>query len=85
MLAKYIVKGLTNNINSNLLIRGLSTYKTSTGLVGIPVDVNGRENLIKMSNKVLDSVTVSNKSCKFSLSCRNIRAYFVLVRITFAG
>ena len=59
MLAKYIFKGVTNNINSNMLIRGLSTYKTSTGLVGVPVDVNGRENLIKLSNQVLDSVKVS--------------------------
>jgi hypothetical protein len=59
MLAKYIVRGVSNNINSNRVVRGLSTYKTSTGLVGVPVDVNGRENLIKMSNKVLESVKVS--------------------------
>lgn len=32
--------------------------KTSTGLVGLPVDVNGRANLIALQKKILESVKV---------------------------
>lgn len=41
--------------------RSFATYKTSTGLVGIPVDPNGRENLLKLSNEILESVQVRQK------------------------
>ena len=37
---------------------GLSTYKTSTGLVGLSVDVDARETLLKISGDVLTSVKV---------------------------
>lgn len=40
---------------------GLSTYKTSTGLVGLSVDVDARETLIKVSADVLASVKVHFK------------------------
>ena len=40
------------------LRRNLGTYKTSTGLVGLAVDPNGRENLISVADKILDSITV---------------------------
>jgi hypothetical protein len=36
-----------------------ATYKTSTGLVGLKVDVNGRENLAQISAQVLSRVKVS--------------------------
>ena len=35
-----------------------ATYKTTTGLVGLPVDVNGRETILDLSSKVLESVKV---------------------------
>jgi len=35
-------------------------YKTTTGLVGLAVDNNGRENLLSLSAQVLDSVKVSH-------------------------
>lgn len=39
--------------------RGLATYKTSTGMVGISVDPNGRVSLINSSSKVLAAVQVT--------------------------
>ena len=40
-------------------VRSLSTtYKSSTGLAGLAVDLNGRENLMTISRKVLDEVKV---------------------------
>jgi NADH dehydrogenase (ubiquinone) 1 alpha subcomplex subunit 5 len=36
--------------------RSFATYKTSTGLVGLAVDPNGRENLLSLSGKILSSV-----------------------------
>ena len=35
------------------------TYKSSTGIVGLAVDPNGRENLAKISQQILDEVKVS--------------------------
>lgn len=40
--------------------RGLGTYKTSTGLVGLAVDPNGRENLFNLAQKVLQAVKVED-------------------------
>jgi len=37
--------------------------KTSTGLVGIPVDMNARVNLITMQQKLLESVKVCAHIC----------------------
>ena len=37
-------------------LRCLSTYKTSTGLVGLAVDPNARVNLIPLSGEVLSAV-----------------------------
>ena len=38
--------------------RMFSTYKTSTGLVGLAVDTNGKENLIKATDAVLAAAMV---------------------------
>ncbi len=38
-----------------------ATYKTSTGLVGLAVDANGRETLQKISEQILQSVKVKNE------------------------
>jgi hypothetical protein len=40
-------------------VRHMGTYKTSTGLVGLEVDPQGRENLIAVADKILNSITVS--------------------------
>jgi ETC complex I subunit conserved region len=42
---------------SRIARRGFATYKTSTGLVGLMVDPNGKETLLKMSTDVLSSIT----------------------------
>lgn len=39
-----------------VLRRGLATYKTSTGLVGLRVDPQGRETLLTVSSQVLNAV-----------------------------
>jgi hypothetical protein len=39
--------------------RFMATYKTSTGLVGLAVDPNGRDTLIDISVKVLNTVKVN--------------------------
>jgi len=38
--------------------RSFSTYKSSTGLVGLAVDKNGRDTLLNLSAQVLESVKV---------------------------
>lgn len=43
---------------SKVARKSFATYKTSTGLVGLNVDPNGRENLLKISNEILESVKV---------------------------
>jgi hypothetical protein len=40
-------------------VRSASTYKTSTGLVGLAVDVNGASTLFDISQTVLNSVKVA--------------------------
>jgi hypothetical protein len=39
-------------------VRSFGTYKTSTGLVGLAVDKNGRETLLDLSGQILESVKV---------------------------
>jgi hypothetical protein len=41
---------------SKITKRSFATYKTSTGLVGLAVAINGREDLLKLSSDVLESV-----------------------------
>ena len=41
--------------------RAMGTYKTSTGLVGLAVDPNGRENLFNVSQEIMQAVKVSVK------------------------
>mmetsp|Transcript_11320 Transcript_11320/g.24812 ORF Transcript_11320/g.24812 Transcript_11320/m.24812 type:complete len:154 (-) Transcript_11320:55-516(-) len=36
--------------------RAMGTYKTSTGLVGLAVDPNGRENLFNVSQEIMQAV-----------------------------
>jgi hypothetical protein len=38
--------------------RSFATYKTSTGLVGLAVDVNGRDTLLELSSKIKEAVQV---------------------------
>lgn len=47
-------------------VRGFATYKSSTGLVGLLADPNGRENLNKLAKEVLQSIKVITNSmnCK---------------------
>ena len=47
------------NMKAPQLRRLFGTYKTSTGLVGLAVDPNGRETLLKLSGDILDAVKVS--------------------------
>jgi ETC complex I subunit conserved region len=42
--------------------RGLSTYKTSTGLVGLAVDLNGRQTLLDVTAQTLDALKVSRSA-----------------------
>ena len=48
----------------------LSTYKTSTGLVGLSVDPNGRETLRSLAAQVLTNVKVSPALLCYSQSMR---------------
>jgi hypothetical protein len=41
----------------------MGTYKTSTGLVGLEVDPDGKNTLIKLSDQVLESVKVFYLRC----------------------
>lgn len=50
---------VASNSIRNASRRSMGTYKTSTGLVGLAVDPNGRENLISVADQILDSVAVS--------------------------
>ena len=49
----FATKVFTTPVNS------FATYKTSTGLVGLAVDPNGRETLISVSQQILGAVKVS--------------------------
>lgn len=51
-VAKQITKVFNTPVNS------FATYKTSTGLVGLAVDPNGRETLMSVSQQILGAVKV---------------------------
>ena len=53
MLAR-LSRGYSRGISPAL--RSMGTYKTSTGLVGLAVDPNGKENLINACKEILVSV-----------------------------
>ena len=56
--------------------RSFATYKTSTGLVGLNVDPNGRETLLKISNDILESVKVlATDETLHSLLCRGTKQF----------
>lgn len=55
----------------------MGTYKSSTGLPGVDVDPNGRENLIKLSEKVLESVKVSFSFKGFTKILKDLSFNFV--------
>ena len=61
MLSRKIVAGLLKAPQ-----QAFSTYKTSTGLVGLAVDLDGRQNLINVSAQILESVKVLLCVCKNS-------------------
>ncbi len=49
---------VVRNVTAQLRSANFATYKTSTGLVGLAVDPNGRETLNALAHKVLSSVKV---------------------------
>ncbi len=59
---RFVTKSVTNY--AKISARSLGTYKTSTGLVGLAVDPNGRETLLNISSTVLKSVSVSSHISK---------------------
>ena len=58
---KQTIKVARHELAPKVVTRGFAfTYKTSTGLAGLKVDPHGRENLLKLTDEVLDSVKVEN-------------------------
>jgi NADH dehydrogenase (ubiquinone) 1 alpha subcomplex subunit 5 len=54
--ARTIIRGqISSKSCAAIKVNCFATYKTSTGLVGLAVDPNGRENLQAISQKVLDA------------------------------
>ena len=56
--------------------RSLSTYKTSTGLVGLAVDVNGRETLLDLSAKIMEAVKPIPASSAYRI---NVEKWFTFI------
>lgn len=48
--------------------KSFATYKTSTGLVGLAVDPNGKENLLKLTAQVLESVKKIPETAEYRTS-----------------
>jgi len=59
MIASRLKSVKVSSLSRMVTALPLSTYKTSTGLVGLPVDPNGRETLRSLSAQVLTNVKVS--------------------------
>jgi hypothetical protein len=55
---RLVTKQTFRNVATSFKSANFATYKTSTGLVGLAVDPNGRENLNALANKVLSSIQV---------------------------
>ena len=53
---RLVTKQTFRNVATSFKSANFATYKTSTGLVGLAVDPNGRENLNALANKVLSSI-----------------------------
>lgn len=51
------------------LSRQFATYKSSTGLVGLAVDPNGRETLLELSGQILKNVQVFFMRKLFLMEC----------------
>ena len=45
-------------LKPTFVVRNLGTYKTSTGLVGLAVDPDGKNTLLKLSTDIIESVKV---------------------------
>jgi len=56
--------------------RSLSTYKTSTGLVGLAVDANGRETLLDLSAKIMEAVKPIPASSQYRI---NVEKWFTFI------
>jgi len=56
--------------------RSLSTYKTSTGLVGLAVDVNGRDTLLDLSTKIMEAVKPIPASSQYRI---NVEKWFTFI------
>lgn len=64
---KNSVKIVDLTASSKIAKKGFATYKTSTGLTGLKVDPNGRENLLVLTDEILNNVKVdSTLSLKLS-------------------
>lgn len=55
---RLVTKQTVRSVATSFKSANFATYKTSTGLVGLAVDPNGRENLNALANKVLSSIQV---------------------------
>jgi hypothetical protein len=58
--AKASVKIHNLSCPSKIASKGFATYKTTTGLTGIKVDPNGRENLLVLCDEILVNVKVDH-------------------------
>lgn len=65
---RLVTKQTVRNVATSFKSANFATYKTSTGLVGLAVDPNGRENLNALANKVLASIQVRNSCIAFSFA-----------------
>lgn len=77
MFAKYVTRipAISSSFVKHL------TYKTSTGLVGLPVLRNPRETLLQLSNAGLVSIQVIVASLIKTISNYEIRKFLKLVSI----
>jgi len=78
MLARRVL----NNVTGGAVVTGvrsLATYKTSTGLVGLAVDPNGKETLLKLSEEVLESVTRIPADAQYRI---NVEGFFKHIHTT---
>lgn len=52
-------RSLATSTVAPMVRRAMATYKTSTGLVGLSVDPNGRETLFNLSQDIMEAVKVT--------------------------
>ena len=67
---------INNNVNNMIISMNMSTYKTSTGLVGLLADPDGKSNLIAASNSVLQAVK-KIPECQYRT---NVEKWFTFIK-----